>query len=81
MREKAQGIKLKDVKFHIFFGLKFLKNACSLPFLQRTWEMVEKYWKENDIPQNFIDTFHSEYITKPVQCSLWCKLCREKPLQ
>ena len=39
MREKAQGIKLKNVKFHIFFGLKLLKNACSLPFFQKTWDI------------------------------------------
>jgi len=67
MKDKTQGGELKDHKGHIFFGVKCLKNSCSVTFFHNTWKIVSQYWKQKNVPQKFIDSFETEYIKKNVQ--------------
>jgi len=67
MRDKVQSKGLKDKKQYLFFGLKALKNSPTLVFFKKVWEIIEKYWLDNGIPKEFVDTFRKEYINKDVQ--------------
>ena len=67
MKEKSQSGAFEDKKKLLFFGLKCLKNSPTLSFFQRVWKIVREYWKNNDIPNDFIETFNKEYIQKNVQ--------------
>ena len=67
VREKAMSKDLKDKKKCLFFGVKILKNSPTLEFFQRAWAIIKKYWEDNEVNAEFIKTFESEYIKKPVQ--------------
>jgi len=67
LKDKTQGGELKQHKVQIFFGVKCLKNPATLPIFKNTWTLVSKYWKENNLPEKFINTFESEYIKKTPQ--------------
>jgi len=67
IKEKSNAQTLKDKKIYLFFGIKALKNSPSIEFFKKTWEIIKQYWKDNNIPTDFIDVFESEYIKKSVQ--------------
>jgi len=72
LKEKTQKSDLKDLKAEILCGVKFLKNSGSEEFFTHVWKIVKEYWKQKNVPENFIKTFEKEYINKPVKWFYGC---------
>ena len=64
IRDKTQGKDLREFKHFIFFGVKVLKNCLTKDFFKNTWILIKDYWKQNNVPQEFINCFEREYIDK-----------------
>jgi len=67
LREKAMSKGMKEKKQILFFGLKALKNSPTLEFFKEIWKIIKKYWQDEEISKELIQSFENEYIKKPVQ--------------
>ena len=61
LREKSQASNMKEKKQQLFYGFKVLKNSQSLEYFKKAWEIIKKYWKDHNIPEEFIKAFENEY--------------------